>query len=208
VRSGIAMKPKLMFVALAGLLLVAVGRAQNQQPTLPKGQMPDLGRPTKVGDELPAFNFDQYFLGTWTFEWDVPEGALGPSGRITGTTIYKPIDGRFYEANTDATGPGGSFKLHEVIAYQKESKALARQVTDSRGFSYLQIGTIGGDLGGIYDIYFESTPFTYNGKAIRIKHALRLLSPFNYKVATTVSVDGGPFKNYGNPWWRKDAGTR
>ena len=30
------------------------------------------------------------------------------------------------------------------------------------------------------------------------------MSPFNYKVATTVSVDGGPFRNYGNPWWRKD----
>ncbi|PYR23790.1 MAG: hypothetical protein DMF94_00195 [Acidobacteria bacterium] len=40
---------------------------------------------------------------------------------------------------------------------------------------------------------------------LRIKHAMRLLSPFNYKVATTLSVDGGPFRNYGNPWWRKDA---
>jgi hypothetical protein len=36
---------------------------------------------------------------------------------------------------------------------------------------------------------------------------MRLLSPLNYKVATTVSVDGGPYKNYGNPWWRKDAAT-
>ena len=202
------MKPKVMVVVLASLLVVCVGRAQDQTPSLPKGQMPDLGRPTKVGDELPAFNFDQYFLGKWTFEWDVPEGALGPSGRITGTTVYTPLDGRFYEASTEASGPGGAFKLHEVIAYQKEYKVLARQVTDSRGFSYLQIGTIGGDLGGIYDIYFESTPFTYNGKTIRMKHALRLLSPFNYKVAATVSVDGGPFKNYGNPWWRKDAGTK
>src|SRR5262249_9585026 len=78
---------------------------------LPKGQMPDLGRPTKVGDELPLFNFDEYFVGKWTFEWDIPEGALGPSGRITGTTIYKAIDaGKFYEAVTDATGPGGAFK--------------------------------------------------------------------------------------------------
>jgi hypothetical protein len=30
-------------------------------------------------------------------------------------------------------------------------EALARQVTDSRDFSFLQIGTIGGDLGGIFD---------------------------------------------------------
>lgn len=193
-----------MLVVIASVLLVAVGRAQDQKPTLPKGQMPDLGRPTKVGDELPPFNFGAYFVGKWTFEWDVPEGPLGPSGRITGTTIYKPIDGKFYEASTEATGAGGAFTLHEVIAYHKEYKALARQVTDSRGFAFLQIGTIGGDLGGIFDIYFESSPFTYNGATIRIKHAMRLLSPFNYKVATTVSANGGPFRNYGNPWWRKD----
>jgi hypothetical protein len=96
--------------------------------------MPDLGRPTKSEDQVPDFNFDEYFPGKWTFEWDVPEGPLGPAGRITGTTIYKPVDGRFYEATTDATGPGGAFKLRELIAYHKEYKALAREVTDSRGF--------------------------------------------------------------------------
>ena len=191
--------------AVLGVALAGAGVA-GQTAQLPKGQMPDLGRPTKVDDQLPLFNFDEYFPGKWTFEWDVPEGALGPSGRITGTTIYKAIDaGRFYEATTDATGPGGAFKLREMIAYQKDHKTLARHVADSRGFSFLQAGTIGGDLGGLYTIYFDGSPFTYNGKTVRIKHAMRLLSPLNYKVSTTVSVDGGPFRNYGNPWWRKDA---
>jgi hypothetical protein len=202
-----AMKGSLLLASLAAAALVAApsGQTQPDKPPLPKGQMPNLGRPTKVGDELPLFDFDTYFLGKWTFEWDAPEGPLGPSGRIAGTTTYKPVDGRFYEADTQATGPGGAFTIRELIAYHKEYKTLARQATDSRGFSFLQIGTIGGDLGGIYDIYFESAPFTYNGKSIRIKHAMRLLSPYNYKVSTTVSADGGPFKNYGNPWWRKDA---
>jgi hypothetical protein len=184
---------------------LTVAIAQPPSPQLPKGQMPDLGRPTKIDDQLPLFDFDAYFPGKWTFEWDVPEGPLGPAGRITGTTTYKLVDGRFYEANTEATGPGGSYKVRELLAYHKEGKALSRYVTDSRGFTYLQIGTIGGDLGGDYNIYFESSPFTYGGKTLRIKHALRLTSPLNYKVATTVSVDGGPYRNYGNPWWRKDA---
>lgn len=194
-----------MLVALASLLLVSVGRAQDQKTPLPKGQMPDLGRPTRVDDALPPFNFDAYFLGMWTFEWDMPEGPLGESGTVTGTTVYKVIEaGKFYQADTDATGPGGAFKVHELIAYNKEGKALSRYVTDSRGFSFLQLATVGGDLGGIYNIFYDSSPFTYNGKTVRIKHALRLMSPFNYKVATTVSVNGGPFNNYGNPWWRKD----
>jgi len=197
---------KATLVALGASLAMTVLAAQTPpQKPLPKGQMPDLGRPTKPDDQLPPFDFDVYFPGKWTFEWDVPDSPLGPAGRITGTTVYKPVDGRFYEASTDASGPGGAFKLRELIAYQKENKALSRYVTDSRGFTYLQIGTIGGDLGGYYNIYFESSPFIYAGKTLRIKHAMRLLSPLNYKVATTLSVDGGPFRNYGNPWWRKDA---
>jgi hypothetical protein len=201
---------KLAFVLFSLCLALAArglaARPQTDKPQLPKGQMPDLGRPTKVDDALPLLDVDEYFSGKWTFEWDMPEGPLGESGRVTGTTVYKVIEaGKFYQADTEATGPGGTFKVHELIAYQKDNKALSRYVTDSRGFSYLQLATIGGDLGGIYNIFYDSSPFTYNGKTIRIKHALRLLSPFNYKVATTVSVDGGPFRNYGNPWWRKDA---
>ena len=65
---------------------------QTDKAPLPKGQMPELGRPTKVGDDLPPFNFDAYFPGAWTFEWDMPEGPLGPSGQVTGTTVYKVIE--------------------------------------------------------------------------------------------------------------------
>jgi len=142
------MTPKQTIVALALFSCVAVAGAQDQKPVLPKGQMPDLGRPTKVDDEMAPLNFDEYFTGKWTFEWDMPEGPLGESGRVTGTTVYKVIDaGKFYQADTEASGPGGAFRLHELIAYQKDQKAASRYVTDSRGFSYLQIANIGGDLG-------------------------------------------------------------
>ena len=196
-------------LAVIALTTAITAQQPSDKAQLPKGQMPELGRPTKVGDELPLFNFDTYFPGTWTFEWDMPEGALGPSGQVTGTTIYTVIEaGKFYAADTSATGPGGAFKMHELIAYQKDNKSLSRYVTDSRGFSYLQLATIGGDLGGIYNIFYDSTPFTYNGHTVRIKHGIRTMSPFNYKIATTVSIDGGPFRNYGNPWWRKDTAAR
>src|SRR6266849_1118617 len=141
--SAMRSTPSLASLGVAVIAATLSGQPQTDKPPLPKGQMPDLGRPTKVGDELPPFNFDAYFLGRWTFEWDVPEGALGPSGRITGTTVYKAIDaGKFYEASTQATGPGGTYTLRETIAYQRDNKTLARHVTDSRGFSFLQAGTI------------------------------------------------------------------
>jgi len=195
---------RLAFVLAAVAASGASAQRGTESAQPPKSQMPTLGRPTKPTDETPLFNFDDYFNGKWTFSWDVPDGVLGSEGTITGTTVYRPLGGKFYEATTDATGPDGAFKSSELIAYQRENRALSRYVTDSRGFSYFETATIGGDLGGYFTILWESAPFTYKAKTLRLKHAMRLLSPVNYRVATTVSTGGGPFANYGNPWWKKE----
>src|SRR5437899_12665616 len=113
--SAMRSTPSLASLGVAVIAATLSGQPQTDKPALPKGQMPDLGRPTKVGDELPPFNFDDYFPGTWTFEWDVPEGPLGPSGRITGTTVYKPLDGRVYDAPPHAPGPGRAFTQRELV---------------------------------------------------------------------------------------------
>jgi hypothetical protein len=187
-------------LALLGGVLLAPLAAQQ----VPKGQMPALGRPTQTGDEVPLFDFDAYFLGTWTFEWSMPETVLGPAGPYTGTTVISKLDGRFYQAVTEGEGPAGPFTVREVLAYHREHKTMARTVTDSRGFTYFQFGPLGGDLGGIYNVHLESAPFTVNGTSVRLRHTLSLVSPLNYRVATGISVDGGPFRNLGTPWWRKE----
>jgi hypothetical protein len=191
-------------VALVALTGVLPPSAQQDRPQLPKSQLPDLGRPTRPTDEQPLFNFQEYFPGKWSFAWDVPEGVLGPSGRIKGTITYKQVEGPFFTADTTATGPAGTFTVKETIAYRAEGKTAARWVTDSRGFAYQQLGPVGGDLGGYFNIYYESAPFAYAGKTVRIKNALRMVSPLRYRNLTTVSVDGGPFVNYGNPWFEKE----
>jgi hypothetical protein len=180
------------------------GATGNAAQQVPKGAMPTLGRPTEGTDTVPLFDFETYFLGKWAFEWSMPESALGPAGPYSGTTTVSKIDGTFYEAITEGEGPAGTFKVRELIAYHKQNKTLARQVTDSRGFSYLQFGPVGGDLGGIYNIHFDSAPFVVNGRTVRVKHTLHLLSPLNYRVASAISVDGGPFTNLGTPWWKKN----
>jgi hypothetical protein len=96
--------------------------------------------------------------------------------------------------------------VKETIAYRKEGKTVARWLTDSRGFSYQQLAAVGGDLGGYFNIYYESTPFTFKGKTIRIKNGMRLVSPIRYRNQASVSTDGGPFVNYGNPSFEKDLG--
>ncbi len=62
---------------------------------------------------------------------------------------------------------------------------------------------VGADLGGFYNILFESAPFKAGGHTVRMRHTMRLNAPLAYRVATSVSVDDGPFTNYGTPWWRK-----
>ena len=169
-----------------------------------KGQSPDRGRPTKHDDEQPLLDFAAYFTGApWSFEWDVPEGPLGAAGRITGTTTYTQLAGKFFQATTEAEGPDGKFTMTEVIGYEKDAKVLSRHVVDSRGFAFDEIATVGSDLGGFYNILFESAPFKAGGRSVRIKHTMRLGAPLAYRVATSVSIDDGPFTNYGNPWWCK-----
>jgi hypothetical protein len=196
-----------VLLALCSAMRGEASRPDGATETLqqvPKGQMPVLGRPTDSTDAVPLFDFDTYFLGKWTFEWSMPESPLGPAGPYSGTTTISKLDGRFYEAVTEGEGPSGPFKARELIAYHRENKTLARQVTDSRGFSYLQFGPVGGDLGGIYNIHFDSAPFTVNGKSVRLRNEMRLLSPLNYRVSSSISVDGGPYTNLGTPWWRKN----
>src|SRR5262245_45451749 len=107
-------------LALIALSCVSLAHAQ-EKPQLPKSQMPELGRATQTGDEQPLFDFGAYFTGKWTFEWDAPEGPLGPSGVIKGSTTYKPTDaGKFFEATTTASGPSGSMTIRETIAYRAE----------------------------------------------------------------------------------------
>mgnify|MGYP000861801645 CR=1 FL=1 len=188
--------------AVLGVLLTA-GLA-SAQPATPASVVPDKGRPTKLTDEQPLLNFESYFTGKWNFEWDVPEGPLGPAGTIKGAVTYKKIDGNFYEGTLTATGPAGPIKMTELIAYRPEGKTISRWVTDSRGFSYLQIAPVGGDLGGYYNIYYESNPFTYKGKTVRLKHALRLLSPTRFRNTVTIATDKGDFTAYGSPWFEKE----
>lgn len=207
-RKGSLLLCAAVVVVIGGVGGDAGAQAAPQAPATDqiRGQAPDRGRPTKHDDEQPLLDFDAYFLGgPWTFEWDVPEGPLGGAGRITGTTIYKALGGKFYEATTEAEGPDGKFTVKEVIGYHQDYKALSRHVTDSRGFAFDEIAHVGADLGGFYNLLFESAPFAAGGHTVRIKHTMRLGAPLAYRVATSVSVDDGPFANYGNPWWRKRA---
>lgn len=191
------------FVMVA--LLVLSGQAAVAQQRLPEGQIPDLGRPTESGDEIPLFDYDQYFPGLWIFEWRTPESPFGTGGMIEGReTFAAGDDGRSYVSSIEAVGPDGPFTVAATIVYLKSQQSFTRLENDSRGFNLLKVGRIGGDLGGFYTIHYESAPAVIDGVVVRVRNITRIVSPFNFKVESRISVNGGPWTNFGTGWWRKE----
>jgi hypothetical protein len=189
---------------VGALAVGAIAVSAAQTPQRPRSQMPDLGRPTQPDDPLPTLDFARYFAGRWSFEWDMPDSPLGSAGRYTGLETYSAgRDGRFFETDYSGEGPDGRFTGKATIIYNRDAKSIARYESDSRGYTMLMAGTVGADLGGAFTIYYETAPFTYKGTSLRMKLTTAMTSPVAFRVRAQLSENEGPFKNLGNPWWRK-----
>lgn len=194
-----------MIVALlVGGTAASAAEQTQTSPELPKSQVPALGRPTKPDDPAPVLDFWHYFDGTWNVSWEYPESPLGPADVLSGKTVYSRKGETTFEALTEAETASGPVTLREVFEYIKDARALTRRVTDSRGFTYTQRGTVNGDLGGQFTLRLDGEPFTYKGQSLRVNSVMRLLSPFNYRTQYHIAVGDGPPVNFGNPWWRKE----
>lgn len=160
-------------------------------------------RPTEPTDPMPPPNLD-YFLGSWSFDWNVPESPLGPAGKMKGTETFKKIlNGQKYESEIKGEGPDGPFQGRAITSYDDKEKVVTRYEIFSYGLTAFKSGSIGGDLGGYYTIYWESAPILKNGKSIKLKGKTQMLSPAHYRLFVDISVDGGPYTSLGNSWFRK-----
>ena len=77
-----------------------------------------------------------------------------------------------YEAVTEGKGEAGAFTIRESIAYHREQKVAFRHVTDSRGYSYVQMAEVGGNIGGDYRLFFTSAPFMSRASSQTESHRL------------------------------------
>jgi hypothetical protein len=160
-------------------------------------------RPTEPSDPMPPPNLD-YFLGAWSFEWNLPESPLGPGGKIRGTETYRKIPGSAqYESEIAGEGPEGIIKGRATTILDEEKKIVTRSETGLFGAAMTKTGPIGGDLGGYYTIFWETEPFKKAGKSIKLKGRTLMFSPANYRLQVQISVDGGPFTSLGNAWFTK-----
>ncbi len=162
-------------------------------------------RPTDPSDPMPPPNMD-YFVGSWTFEWNVPESPLGPAGKFKGKETYKKSSDGVYESEIEGEGPEGAIKGRATTNYNEKERSVTRSETGLFGVPLVKTGPIGGDLGGYYTIFWETQPIKKDGKTIKLKGKTLMLSPANYRLQVQISVDGGPYTNFGNPWFRKTEG--
>ena len=172
-------------------LALSIFQQTSQQPS----------RPTEPSDPMPPPNMD-YFLGTWAFDWNMPESPLGPGGKMKGTEMYKKTPGS-YESNIEGEGPAGPFKGQATMTYKEAERIVTRSEGGLFGVTIVKTGPIGGDLGGYYTIHWESAPIKKSGKSIKLKGKTLMLSPAHYRVQVEISVDGGPFTSLGSAWFRK-----
>ncbi len=164
-----------------------------------------LKRPTTKEDPVWIFDPD-YFVGTWTLDWNGPETPLGSD--VGGTLAIVHIEGCDYEGTLRGTSAEGPFTTKIQIFADPTRGWFTWVETDSRGFTLLRSGMIGGDLGGYFTHFWERSPMvTVQGKKVRLVGNTFMASPGAFQLRAQVSVDGGPYTSMGILWFRKEFGA-
>ncbi len=158
---------------------------------------------TTLNNDAPAPFDPDYLVGRWTFEYDIPESALGPAGQVSGTETVQYVDGCLYEGTTQAKGPTGAFTIKSTIVYDPSAHYMIVLERDSRGFEVLKSGRVGGDSGGYYTHHWQAAPLTVKRTKVRLKGTTFMASPANFRVRTDISEGDGPFVNLGTVWMQR-----
>jgi hypothetical protein len=210
--------PAVLFCSLTGM----VGSAQvlpealgprNLKQCLSDAQLDairkgrDLDRPSNSMDAeaRTIFNPD-YFIGRWTFEWNVPDFGLASAGLVTGTYTIKRLEGCFYDGTMEVEGPDGKYTGTVLLAYDPRKSYLTWYESDSRGFSLLKVGPVGGDPGGYFTYSWETPPVTVKGHTFRFAGTTLMSARGSFRYRPSISLDGIEWVSYGNPWFTKVEG--
>ena len=185
------------------VVALAVVFGASQAPARPQSQ----AGPTTGTEMMPPFD-PRYFLGVWEVEWSPPDLGLIPGGAYTGTETVTHLRNRYlkvvvaleHEDGTQLNGEGVMF-----YEYGLNGQSLVRYVAYDAGFSVLQSGAIGGDLGGYYSFYWDTPEITANGQTFALRGRSYFVSPAAYRVNQEISQEGADFFNFGTMWLRKVA---
>ena len=181
----------------------AVGRCLLPDQRKVNDTYNSLDRPTRPNDEMPFWD-PEYFVGTWDIDMRTQDSPLGPGGPSLGTLTIKANDkdGCLYEGTMKGDDPDGKAFTRTISAtYDPAKKVLTWSEKDSRGYTIVRKGPIGGELGGLFHHHFgddATQPDTsFAGKKIKFKGVTEMSSPAYNRTDFQMSIDGAPFVTYG-----------
>lgn len=168
-----------------------------------------LARPTQPGDDQPFWD-PEYLVGIWDVDMRSQDSPFGAGGQSIGTLTIKADtkNGCLYQGTLKGEDPDGkAFTVTITATYEPVKKVLSWSEKDSRGYTVVKAGPVGGELGGLFHHHFgeapSGAPITVAGKKLRLKGVSEMSSPAFYKTDMQVSVDGGAFVSYGRVTYSK-----
>ncbi|HUR34777.1 MAG TPA: hypothetical protein VM032_13335 [Vicinamibacterales bacterium] len=194
--------PSVPYTPAAGRCLTAEQRKVNDAYN-------SLTRPTQPGDEMPFWD-PEYLVGVWDIDMRSQDSPFGPGGQSIGTLTMKPNEknGCLYDGSLKGEDPDGKpFSRTITVSYDPNQKLLSWTEKDSRGYTIVKQGPVGGELGGLFHHHFGDDPSTqsisFSGRKIRVKGISEMSSPAFFKTDMQISIDGAPYVSYGRVTYSK-----
>jgi hypothetical protein len=169
-------------LSLAAVLgLSGAARAQDKKDEKKDAKPAGMEMP-KPGPEHKKLN---YFVGNWKLAGEVKPGAMGPGGKMTGTSNCTWFDGHFAIVCKDSgNGPMGPGKGMGVITYNAEDKKYEYMGIDSMGMSIKAEGTVEND------VWSYLNEGKMNGKPYKGRYSIMNTKPDSYDFKFEMSDDG------------------
>ena len=199
------MKSALSLVTAAIGVMAFVAVTVEAQPRPQAGQA--RSGLTIDQEMMRPFN-PQYLLGAWEIEWTPPDTGLIPGGMYTGTETVTHINHRYLQIDVQMEGEDGNTITGQGMLFYDwglDGQSVVRYVAYDAGFSLLQYGPVGGDMGGYYSHFWETPAFDLDDHTFALKGRSIYVSPAAYRVNQQISIDGEAFFNFGIMWLRKVA---
>jgi hypothetical protein len=111
-------------------------------------------------------------------------------------------NGCMYDGVMKGDDPDGKPFTRTITAvYDPAKKEYTWTEKDSRGYTIVRKGSVGGELGGLFHIHFGEDPTqpvtTFGGKKIKFKGVTEMSSPAYNRTDMQMSIDGAPYVTYG-----------
>lgn len=142
----------------------------------------DASQPPAPGPEQKRL---QYFVGTWTSEYNLKPGPMGPGGKMINTDRSQLMPGGFFViTHTDGKGAMGELTELAVMGYDAKTRTYTYDAYNNFGEAAHFAGTVQGDT------WTWMSESKVGGKPTKMRFTVKEVSPTMYTIKFEMSSDG------------------